>query len=53
MYYRGSESLQERRMEERAVLRQQYSLQIQREEVDMIKKAHEWAAEKEKVAKQR
>lgn len=31
----------------------QLSLQMKREEVDMVQKAHEWAGQKEKVDRQR
>jgi hypothetical protein len=36
-------------MEERAVRRQQQSLQLQREECDWAQRAHEWAAQKSRV----
>lgn len=36
MYYKGKDFPPERRMEERAILSQQYSLQIKREEEEMI-----------------
>lgn len=53
MYYKGNDNVPERRMEERAILSQQYSLQIKREEEEMIEVAHKWAAQKQKVDKQR
>jgi hypothetical protein len=53
MHYRGNESTPERRMEERAFLHQQYSLEIKREEEEMLELAHKWASKKQKVDKQR
>lgn len=53
MYYKGTESIPERRMEDRAIHKMSYSLQIKREEEGLLKKAHEWASLKHRIDKQR
>ena len=40
MVYRGTESIHERRMEDRAIRKLNHSLQIKREEEQLVHKAH-------------
>ena len=53
LLYKGTEDIPERRMEERASLKMQYSLQMKREEEKLAHQAHQWASQKEKIDKRR